>query len=170
MPEVLYCELCGSPIVGKSYKVSVEGVSLTVCEKCYRKQSAKAKEKAMPVENRAQHALKETSSRNVKQKAKKEIELEVVDDYSTRIKEARERMGLSLLVLSQKVMEKETVLKRVEQGRLRPSIDLARRLEKALGIKLLEPVVDEGSSKMSAEIEDETEVTLGDIVNIRKKG
>jgi putative transcription factor len=64
-------------------------------------------------------------------------------------------------------MEKETVLKRVEQGRLRPSIDLARRLERALGIKLLEPVVDEEKGKFESQEEDG--ITLGDVVNIRKK-
>jgi len=168
MPEQLYCELCGSPIVGKAYKITIEGVSLTVCEKCYRKQSAKAQEKSAREEREAKPAAQPRPKRT-QPKIKHEVEFEVVEDYAQRIREARERSGISLLALSQKVMEKETVLKRVEQGRLRPSIDLARRLEKALGIKLLEPVVDE-SRESSMKIESEDEITLGDIVNIRKKG
>ncbi|MFP3268352.1 MAG: multiprotein bridging factor aMBF1 [Desulfurococcales archaeon] len=167
MPEPLYCELCGSPISGRAYKVSVEGVSLTVCEKCYRKQSAKTREKTAQEEKQQRTQPQASTQRKPQLKAKHEVELEVVDDYAKRIKDARERLGITLFSLSQKVMEKETVLKRVEQGRLRPSIDLARRLERALGIKLLEPVVDEEKGKFESQGEDG--ITLGDVVNIRKK-
>ncbi|MGC8678341.1 MAG: multiprotein bridging factor aMBF1 [Fervidicoccaceae archaeon] len=168
MPEQLYCELCGSPISGRSYKVTIEGVSLTVCEKCYRKQSAKVQEKAS-LQEKNQRQPSQTMQKKPQPKIKQEVELEVVEDYAKRIREARERLGINLLTLSQKVMEKETVLKRIEQNRLRPSIDLARRLERALGIRLLEPVVDEAQIKTS-NIEEDSSITLGDIVNIRKKG
>jgi len=61
----------------------------------------------------------------------------------------------------------EKVIKRIEAGTLVPSIELARRLERVLGVKLLEPV---------AELEEEEEMggrerfqlTLGDIAELRE--
>lgn len=170
MPEAIYCELCGNPISGKSYKITIEGVSLTVCEKCYMKQISKQKatqstESPKMESKKVQHPVKKVAP-----KKSQEVEFEVVEDYATRIRNAREKMGLTLMALSQKVMEKETVLKRIEQGRLRPSLELSRRLEKALGIRLLEPVVEDKSVESKFEKESNIEdLTLGDVVNLRKK-
>lgn len=167
MPEALYCELCGSPIEGRAYKVNIDGVSLTVCEKCYRKQIQKSTSKVNAEDEKKNSQIQKPKMQE-KKKKKEEIEYEVVDDYYIKIKNAREKLGLTLLALSQKVMEKESVLRRIEQGRLRPSIELSKRLEKALGIKLLEPVIEEKKEEVSEEAS-LNELTLGDVANLKKR-
>lgn len=74
-------------------------------------------------------------------------------------------------MLAEAVKEGENVIKRIEAGRLVPSIDLARRLEQVLGIKLLEPVVESTfeSYQSFSRSRVSKELTLGDIVAIRKK-
>ncbi|AEM38888.1 transcriptional regulator, XRE family [Pyrolobus fumarii 1A] len=97
---------------------------------------------------------------------------EVVPDFAERVRRARERLGLSQEELAVRVKERVNVIKRIEAGTLVPTVDLARRLEKVLGIKLLEPVVEEdvelgvsGSRRKRSEFE----LTLGDIVEIREE-
>ncbi len=94
---------------------------------------------------------------------------EVVEDYAERVRRARERLGLTQKELAQRVRVSENVIKRIEAGTLVPTIDLAQRLERVLGVKLLEPVVEEevatGSRRGSR---DEFYLTLGDIAEIRE--
>ena len=91
---------------------------------------------------------------------------EVVPDYAQRVKRARERLGWTQRMLAQKAKVSENVIKRIEAGTLTPSIDLAKRLEKILGIKLLEPVVEEGE-EYSGE-KGGFYLTLGDIAEIKE--
>ena len=125
------CELCGSP-VSAPYTVLVEGVELRVCAKC-----AKGK-KVMnrPASARAASASGRAAAPKRQQKAREE-DLEVVEDYGNIIKKARESMGIPIKVLGEMINEKETLLLRLEEQKTLPSISLARRLERALNIKLL---------------------------------
>jgi len=167
------CELCGRPIVGRAYKIYVEGAELTVCNSCYIKvMSRKSQTRAevvgvrKPAITRTYSKPKSPIRRTSRRTPSLDMEYEVVEDYAQRIRRAREKLGWSLSILAQKVREKESVLRRIEQGRLTPPIDLARRLEKILGIKLLEPTVEEHLPKRIGD----KDLTLGDIVVIRKKG
>ncbi len=166
------CELCGRPIVGRSYRITVEGAELTVCNSCYlrmlsRKVGGQAKT-TYPLKTIPQTRKQTTVSPKPKIPRRTpafDIEYEIVEDYALKIKKARERLGWSLNILAQKVREKESVLRRIEQGKLTPPMDLAKKLEKILGIKLLEPTVEEYSLKRIGN----KDLTLGDIVVIRKK-
>lgn len=63
----------------------------------------------------------------------------LVENYGLVVKEARERMGMTLKDLGAKVGEKASVISKIEQGRLKPDNALARKLEHVLGVKLLVP-------------------------------
>lgn len=160
------CELCGKPISRKSYKISIEGVVLNVCEKCY---SRHAKFKISVNRTYQRKDFPKPQQRIFKPKKAKrqfpELEYEVVEDFAEKIRKAREKLGWSTEVLAQKVREKETVIRRIESGRLTPTLDLARKLEKVLKISLLEPVIEEHQIRSK----DNKDLTLGDIVIIRKK-
>jgi len=161
------CEMCGSPIVGGSFKVVVEGVTLTVCSRCYRRLTASknvlpskrdtvtVKPKPKPVKP------KPRTSRFIRE------EYEVVEDYAKRVKKAREELGWTHAVLAQKVRESENVIRRIEAGKLIPTIDLARRLERVLKIKLLQPTIEPIPESYSEG--GELELTLGDVANIRRR-
>lgn len=90
--------------------------------------------------------------------------MEVTEDYDRIIRESRERLRMDTTELAKRLKVSENVVKRFEAGRLKPTIDQARQLEKVLGVKLLVPTeVGEG-----VEEEIDTDVTLGDVANIRE--
>ncbi|BBD71975.1 transcriptional regulator [Sulfodiicoccus acidiphilus] len=152
--------MCGSAIVGKSYTVEIEGGLLTLCERCYRKQGSPpiVERKEIKVERKAKPRV------NSRPKKVSPEELEVVEDYSKIIKEARERLKMDTLGLAKRLKVSENVVKRFESGRLKPTIDQARQLEKLLGVKLLVPTeVGEG-----VEEEVDMDITLGDVANVRE--
>lgn len=116
------CELCGKPISG-AYVVSVEGVELRVCMGC-------AKGKRV-VRRDAPRARAVTGFRKPEK-----AEVEVVDNYGSVMRKARESMKLPMKVLAEMINEKETLLTRVEQQRTLPTEQLVRKLQRVLNVKL----------------------------------
>lgn len=68
---------------------------------------------------------------------------EYVEGYGAAVRRARESMGLTREELAAHVQEKSTVIKKIENEELRPSLQLARKLEKALRITILREVSEE---------------------------
>ncbi len=93
-------------------------------------------------------------------------EYEVVAGYGAKIKGARDQMKIGRPVLAELIAEKENYLERIEEERTLPSEPIARKLEKALGITLLElaqpatHLTPTGSGKG---------LTLGDMVTVKKR-
>lgn len=171
-----YCELCGREVSETLCKtITIEGAVLRVCPTCY---SRLVKNKGSSLVSQQKTTLYHTRQDNSRELGRKwsraripkrilEEEFDVVPDYSKRIREARQRLGWSTRVLAEKVREKESVIKRIESGKLKPSIDLARRLEKVLHIKLLEPIVEEKTT--STTIDKEDYFTIGDLIKINNE-
>ncbi len=87
----------------------------------------------------------------------------LVENYGLLVKNARERMGLSHEELGAKLGEKASVMRKIEQGKLKPDNVLARKLEHFLKIKLLVPSTEiklVGVSK----VEDKHGLTIGDLL------
>ncbi len=100
-------------------------------------------------------------------------DLELIENYGELVKEARVRMGLTQEELASQVGEKATVIKKIEHGEFKPSIDLARRLEKFLRIRLLVPAEEEPSSELKkylAKPGGPRGVSLGDLLKKRREG
>jgi len=96
-----------------------------------------------------------------------EPQLEVVPDYDVKVKKAREEQGLTQEVLAKLVGEKLSVIKRIEMGKLKPSLDLARKLEKALKVRLVE---EPKTAKPIQQPRPRLELTLGDVAVIKDSG
>ncbi len=92
---------------------------------------------------------------------------EIVPDYDSKIRKAREEMGLTQEVLAKYVGEKVSVIKRIEMGKLKPTIELAKKLEKVLKVTLLSDVASDVGVSVK---ERKVEVLLGDVVVIKDKG
>ena len=118
------CELCGTKI-NDVYVINLDGTQLSVCAKC-------AKGKAI-----IRSSNSEIKKMTVRRSPAKE-EAPLKENYGEIIREARERMKLPIKVLAEMIQEKDTFLTRVEQQKMRPDMVLAKKLEKALGIKLAE--------------------------------
>lgn len=153
-----YCELCGSVIHGKGITVNYEGSTITVCPTCY----SKIKSHAKIVENKKQNNIQLRQTK----KTQAETIWEIVDDYPKIIREARESHGMSTKELAQKLKVQENIVKRIETGKLKPTIQLAKDLERILSIKIL--VKSEENEDSNSKNVNNYELTLGDIINIRE--
>lgn len=176
--------MCGEPIESsKAKKVFVDGAQLIACPVCLAKiasskpatqafvQQSKAKPTQFqrPLSTVSQQALGKqksslSSSTGRKSSTSSSSEkLELVEDFAERIKRARESRGWDQRTLAVKLKVGENIVKRIESGKLRPPIDLARRIEEVLGIKLLAPAVEEMIERSKVE----KYVTFGEVVSIR---
>lgn len=161
-----YCEMCGRELDAREAKKAiVEGSLLILCQSCYQRLS----KQSIVKEPQPRRELKTTQRTQLEKPPRTRIEeYEVVEDYAARVRTARERLGWSQEVLAMKIGESVNIIKRIESGKLRPSIPLARKLEKTLGVKLLEPVVDE-TEKTSITPGKLDYATLGDFIKIDDK-
>ncbi len=173
--ELTYCEMCGKPIKKRDARVVyVEGSKLVLCFSCYTKVSKKAvsaelRETTQKPTYVSKPAPTTQATSKTPQKISKVVdEYEVVPDYHERVRKAREKLGWTQKVLANVVKESENVIKRIEAGRLVPSIELARKLENVLKIQLLEPVV-ETSVSTTKTFKGSTGLTIGDVMVLRKE-
>lgn len=147
------CEVCGRSDAG--IMAVVEGVQMRICDKCAKYASRIVYRE--PAE--AEAGVKDAMKPPVK-------ELEVVEDFAQRIKAARERKGLTRKEFAAMINEKESYLRRIEDGDLTPDDVLLRKIGKALGIELL---VETHVEAPKVERRKAASVTLGDIVELVKK-
>ena len=148
------CEMCGAE--GRSYLVQVEGVELNVCKKCTsfgkavkrpRAAARKKAEKAVPKPQRKQ----------------KEIIQVITENFSRLIREKREKLGLKQKEFAKFLSERESVIHKMESGSYIPSLNLARKIEKQLGISLIEQKEIEPQNVKAKS----ASFTIGDVVKVR---
>lgn len=163
-----YCEMCGRELEAREAKRAiVEGSPLILCPSCYQRVSKQTVTRE--VQSIQKQKVKTIPQpQQAKQSTKRMEEFELVEDYATRIKRGRERLGWSQEILAMKVGESVNTIKRIEMGKLRPSIPLAMKIEKVLGIKLLEPVVDEVDREASTGSRGDY-ATIGDLIKISEQ-
>ncbi|MEM4699392.1 MAG: multiprotein bridging factor aMBF1 [Candidatus Nezhaarchaeales archaeon] len=154
----MQCEVCGKSIRGPPKKVIIDAVSLFVCNTCARYGVHVPRRKSAITFRFAKPAATKAPA-NIEQR------FEVIPNFGAAIRRAREELGLTQEVLAGLVGEKLSVIKRIEAGKLKPTTELARKIEKALRIKLIEEPrsVSEGTQRPESRIN----LTLGDIVIIK---
>lgn len=180
--ETITCEMCGVQIPRSQARTAyVEGTVLWVCSLCYsrlsRSRSTTSSTQGInrrsaitisirkPQQSQPYTGYTAQKTAVTRKKSQDLVKYELVEDYAQRIKSARERLGWSVSTLAEKVKESVTTIKRIESGKLRPTIDLAKRLEEVLRIKLLIPSIEEELGSKEAQVR--KYVTLGEIVAIR---
>ena len=166
------CEVCGRKIHGSPIRAVIEGAKLTVCIEC-SKHGKIIREEEVELGQRVPKKTPVPFSAKMQRKktvgAKVEITQEVVEGYHAKIRQAREKLGLSHEELGKKINEKASVLSKLETGKMTPNNMLVTKLEHALKIKLLVPISEE---KITQEIPKSSnrELTLGDLMQLNKKG
>lgn len=149
------CEICGKKVVGRPIRVKIDGSVMQTCKDC---------SKFGKVQKEPQRAVKpRTAPRRIRVR---EPSYEVLEDFNTVVRVAREKNGWSRENLAEKVYEKVSVINRIESGKMVPDIKLARKLEKILGVTLLEKFENEqpeerGSQRIRG-------ATIGDIAQIKR--
>jgi len=92
-------------------------------------------------------------------------DLDLVENYGDVVRDARMKLGLTQEDLAKQLNEKLTVIKKIEAGEFKPPMDLAKRLERFLKVRLLEPVEEPsyvGSNKYPRK--GEAGMSLGDLL------
>jgi len=108
--------------------------------------------------------MRQPPKKKRKEKSLLAEEYEYVEDYGLLVRGARERMGLSQDELASLVKEKATIIKKIEQGEFHPPIELARRLEKVLKIRIVQEAVEERLTELPKPTKHVSGLTLGDIL------
>lgn len=158
------CEICGTNIKGNPIRVTVEGTVLDVCIKC--SQYGKPQDKWTPVSRKMAPTERVIVTHRPKRDAFDRLEDEILPDYAQVIKKARESQGLTIEDLASRMMEKATLIRKIEREELIPEDTVRKKLETTLNIKLTEKV----SSKDQRSGGFIRGTTLGDVAIIRKKG
>lgn len=149
------CDLCGK-VDERLNRALIEGVELNVCSGCskFGKVIGQVK-KFFP--------KKEIKKVAIGLKVEK-IEL-LVENYADIIKKKRESIGLSQKDFALKINEKESIIHKIETGNFEPSLALAKKLEKILGVKLTEEHEERHEIVKKRR---EEGFTLGDFIKINK--
>jgi len=103
-----------------------------------------------------------------KTEIKVEITQEIIEDYTMKIRQAREKLGLTHEDLAKRINEKTSVIGKLETGKISPSNILATKLEHALKIKLLTPITEEKAAPQTPKVANR-ELTLGDLIQFDNK-
>jgi putative transcription factor len=152
------CEICGKKIIGTPLKTKIESSIMLTCNECSKFGKV---QKAPPTTTG-----RRTSTKRRRTFRSREPDYEVVEDFNTLIREAREKKGWSREDLGEKVYEKVSVISRLESGRMVPDLKLARKIEVSLDIKLLEKTQETLADEMDgAKVK---RATIGDIATIKR--
>ena len=154
----MQCEMCRKDAVCIA---EIEGSQLSVCDGCasfgklIRKLSATASAPTRAVRSVGGGSFSSTPEK---------IET-IFSDYGSRIRKAREKMGLNQEDFAKKLNEKVSEIHTFESSHREPSIDQARKLERLLHIQLVEvievkPEVSDSGKKAGG-------LTIGDILKIK---
>jgi len=163
----LQCDVCGREILGKPHRVIIEGAKMITCAKCAKlgseewKPEPKSLKVSFKPESTRQFRLRLTKRRS------KDIreDLTIIENFGLIVRKARQRSGLSQEDLGRKIGEKVSVIRKIEGERMMPSERLARKLEHALGVKLLVPFVEPEVYASPSKVN--KGVTLGEIAYLK---
>jgi putative transcription factor len=137
--------LCGSKKANKRTKI--DNAILTVCDECVNfgevvpTVELKPEKKIIP--------------------KLEELDQVIKPDFKNLIKNERNKRNLTQEELAKKLNEKESLIKRIEDG-WEPSLITVKKLERFFNIKLTEEIEEKQIEKKT----DKKELTIGDIVEI----
>ncbi|MGB7533206.1 MAG: multiprotein bridging factor aMBF1 [Halobacteriota archaeon] len=138
------CEICGTEIKGEVYRIRIDASELSVCKSCARLgtlvvEAKKGKEVLEPQHTNsnanAQPKRKPISElyTQIDHEIEAEMEIDAVEeDYGRKIKEAREKAGLKQAELAQRINEKHSLLRKIENEELMPGEEIRKKIERAL--------------------------------------
>ena len=179
------CEVCGRKIHSDPVRANIEGATLTVCIECSKHGKVVYQEfsgipsgslpSSRPSASNTPAAPSTTKSTmhlpTIQRKppvAQVQLTTEVVSDYATTIRSAREKLGLTVEDLGKKINEKASLLRHVENGKVPPNNQLANKLERVLKITLMVPIADEKVNTTPVKGAGEG-LTLGDLIEMDKE-
>ncbi|HKM08967.1 MAG TPA: multiprotein bridging factor aMBF1 [Candidatus Methanomethylophilaceae archaeon] len=160
----MLCELCGKN-VPFTKTVIISGARLDACSECakfgedYKEPSGQSTGgNRTVIEQRLEKRQKRMSTRDVYAQAKT---MEIVEDYGKLIREARQAKGMDQEEFSNSINEKKGTIAKIESNKLIPDDKLAKKIEKALEVKLFDAV---SAGMIQTQGGPSNKMTLGDFL------
>jgi putative transcription factor len=145
-------------------RVSIEGTIMRACAGCAKFGRDLDSRAQVPSGAPAKRITVAVSKPQVRDIYKEIGDAELVDDMGARIRKARTTRGLKQDDLGKLINERKSVIESLENGRMHPDDKLVAKLEKVLGIKLKEKVVETPMAQKGTS----SGLTLGDILKTAK--
>ena len=160
--KIMQCELCGSEH-SICHPAIVDGVRMMLCPGCMKHGTGIKVVAERPANSRS---ILERIKRPKVKDVYKDMDKELVSDWTDRIKKAREKKGLSREELGFKIGERTVTISKIENGDLRPSDKVIKKLEEELDIKLVESITPISTDSAVAHADG---LTLGDFIKTEEK-
>ncbi len=144
---MVQCEMCGKEVSSPS-RVKIEGAELDVCDECTEfgtelktEDSSSSSTKYSTSSSGSSSSSSSSSSASSSSGGGRRRDMfdemdEIAQDFDDQIRNARESAGLSQSELANKLNEKASLIRKLEQGNSLPSDDVRAELESELGIDL----------------------------------
>jgi putative transcription factor len=158
---MMLCEMCGSQ---GNINADIEGVELNVCGKCAKYGIIKKSHRQLK-----KSSFKTNKINNIKNQSNSSLKL--IDSFSSIMLKCRQEKGLKQEEFAEYLNERVSLVSKWELGTIKPSVEVAKNLEKKLGIRLTkndEPLDVENNEKLTNN-KSSREFTLGDFIKIRKR-
>ena len=156
----MICELCGGQY-SKGFKVRIEGSIILACEEC-----SKSKEVIGPAKQKPAVVKIPKKKNSAGQDFDVDQDFDIVENYGDVIKKVREKKDLTQTDLGKKINESHSLIHRIELEKIEPTKEVARKIERFLGVKLLLPHHEIEAQQYKSENKD---LTLGDMIVVRKR-
>ncbi len=143
----LICEICGKRRA--TAQVLLEGAILSACRPCGKS-------------GKFLHSLRELEAPKELPKTEVKEEEEIVENWGEIIRKTRQDKGWTIEKLASEAREAISYMHAIESGRVKPTLKTAKKLEKILGIKLIEKPL--GSATMNMTFKNPKEITLADLL------
>lgn len=150
----MQCDMCGKD--AELYLTRIEGTELSVCKSC----SSFGTIISQPKKKDSKYLKKKPAKKD-----EPEIIESVVENYPQLVKNKREKLGLKQEELAAKLAERTSLLQKIETGNFTPSLQMAGKIEKHLGIKLIEKI--ETKSEQQIQKAKGKKLTIGDVIKLK---
>lgn len=162
------CEVCGKGPA--KLKAIIEGAKFEVCETCAKHGkivNEPSKKSSGP--GQVNTGVKTSSAFKSNRKDinnSSNTREEIVEDYAEILRKEFNKSGKTYKDFANELMENESYMRKIIRGEMTPTIATAKKLEKKLGIKLIEEADNE---RINFKSSTSNELTLADLVEIKKK-
>jgi len=180
------CEMCGKE--SSLFRTKVEGSELRLCNNCsgYGKKVGWQSSSGLNNSQNGVRRFGNSAGDKLTRASNKYIpnqELELVSSFSQKVQSSRSRKNMTQEQFANMLSERVSVVQKWESGNLKPKIEVAKKLERILGVGLVKKIgTNENSSENDNDKEDSngnsliidsskssSEFTLGDFIKVRKR-
>lgn len=147
------CEMCGRE--GNLNKADIEGSVLSVCEGCSSFGTVISSKLALRQRSISPYRLQEP-----------EKLLALIPNYPSLIRQKREAISLTQEEFAKKIGEKISLVHKIETGAFDANIAIAKKIERVLGIKLVQ---EQSVPDAHVQKGPSAAYTIGDILRAKSK-